>query len=93
MEYLDKLAEEAVKQAIKDLLERSERPSSKSVPPEARKILLLKGRHRVSPAEAEKRVQEAIARLKEHKEIKAPSAPYNDWEVIERGSRSEPKPS
>jgi hypothetical protein len=88
---LDKLAEEAVKQAIRDVRERDERPSSRSVPPEARKILLSKGRHRVSAADAEKRVQQAIARMKERKEIKAPSAPYNDWALIELASRSAPK--
>jgi hypothetical protein len=83
MEYLDKLAEEAVKQAIKDLSERSARPNSKSVPPEARKILRSKGRNRVSEADAEKRVTQAIARLKERKDIKAPAAPYNDWALLD----------
>lgn len=82
MEYLDRVAEEAVKQAIKDLLERGARPSSKSVPREARKVLLSKGRNRVSETDAEKRVQQAIERLKQRKEIKAPSAPYTDWAVI-----------
>jgi hypothetical protein len=82
VEYFDKLAEESVKQAIKDLLARGERPSSKSVPSEARKVLLSKGRNRLAPADADKRVQQAVARLKEHKEIKAPSAPYTDWAVI-----------
>ena len=82
MEYLDKLAEECVKQAIKALLEGGTRPSSKSVPPEARKILVSKGRNRVSEADADKRVQQAVVRLKERKEIKAPSAPYTDWAVI-----------
>jgi hypothetical protein len=93
VEYLDRLAEEAVKQAIKDLRERNERPSSKSVPPEARKILLSKGRNRVSPVDAEKRVQQAIARMKDRKEIRAPSAPYNDWALVEVASRSAPEPS
>ena len=83
MEYLDKLAEEAVKQAIKDLRERGERPYSKNVPPEARDILLAKGRNRVPQADAERRVQQAIARLKDRKEIKAPTAPYNDWALID----------
>jgi hypothetical protein len=82
VEYLDKLAEESVKQAIQDLRARGERPCSKNVPPEARKILVAKGRHRVSQADAEKRVQQAVARLKERKEIKAPAAPFNDWAVM-----------
>lgn len=82
MEYLDRLAEESVKQAIKDLGERGERPSSKSVPPAACTILLAKGRNRVSQADAQRRVQQAVGRLKERREIKAPSAPYNDWAVI-----------
>ena len=82
MEYLDKLAEECVKQAIKALLEGGTRPSSKSVPPEARKILVSKGRNRVSEADAAKRVEQAVARLKDRKEIKAPITPYTDWAVI-----------
>jgi hypothetical protein len=83
MEYLDRLAEESVKEAIEKLVTDGKRPSSRSVPPEARQLLLQKGRGRVSQADADKRVPQAIQRLKDRKEIKAPSAPYNDWVVID----------
>ena len=82
MEYLDKLAEEAVKDAIKGLLVNGKRPYSGSVPPEAQRLLREKGRNRVSQADAEKRVTSAIDRLRVRKEIKAPRAPYNDWALI-----------
>ena len=75
MEHLDRLAEEAVKQALKDLRERGVRPHSKNVPPEAETILLSKARNRVAQADAERRVTLAIARLKERKDIKAPATP------------------
>ena len=82
MEHLDKLAEEAVKDAIKSLLATGKRPYSGSVPPEAQRLLREKARDRVSQADAEKRVNGAIDRLRERKEIKAPRAPYNDWTLI-----------
>ena len=82
MEYLDKLAEEAVKDAIKSLLASGKRPYSGSVPEAAQRLLREKGRSRVSQADAEKRVNGAIDRLRERKEIKAPRAPYNDWALI-----------
>ncbi len=82
MEYLDKLAEEAVKDAIKSLLAGGKRPYSGSVPAEAQRFMREKGRNRVSQVDAEKRVASAIDRLRERKEIKAPRAPYNDWALI-----------
>ena len=82
MEYLDKLAEEAVKDAIKALLADGKRPYSGSVPLEAQRLLREKGRNRVSQPDAEKRVNGAIDRLRVRKEIKAPRAPYNDWALI-----------
>lgn len=82
MEYLDRLAEEAVKDAIKALLAGGKRPYSGSVPPEAQRLLREKGRNRVSQTDAEKRVTAAIDRLRERREIKAPRAPYNDWALI-----------
>jgi hypothetical protein len=85
MEYLDKLAEEAVKEAIKDLPARGVRPSSRTVPLEARKIMLSKGRNRLTQPDAESRVTRAIARMKERKDIKAPTAPYTDWALIDLG--------
>ncbi|MEO8467493.1 MAG: hypothetical protein ABI640_19385 [Gammaproteobacteria bacterium] len=82
MEHLDKLAEEAVKDAIKALLASGKRPYSGSVPLEAQRMLREKGRNRVSQTDAEKRVNGAIDRLRIRKEIKAPRAPYNDWALI-----------
>ena len=89
MEYLDKLAEAAVKEAIQALAANGKRPHSRSVPPEARQLLLRKGRGRVSASDAERRVQQAIERLKERKEIKAPAAPYNDWALLRQPRSAE----
>jgi hypothetical protein len=84
VEYLDKLAEASVKEAIQALVANGKRANSYSVPPEARQLLRQKGRGRVSQSDAEKRVQQAIERLKERKEIRAPKAPYNDWALTGR---------
>ena len=88
MEYLDKLAEQSVKEAIQSLVAAGKRAYSQSVPKEARRLLLQKGRGRVPQADADKRVQQAVERMRERKEIKAPRAPYNDWALIVAG----PKP-
>jgi len=45
---------------------------------------LEKGRGRVSQSDAAKRVQQAVERLKERKEIKAPNAANSDWGLISR---------
>jgi len=84
MEYLDKLAEAAVKEAIQSVVKNGKRANSRSVPPEARRLLLEKGRGRVSQSDAAKRVQQAVERLKERKEIKAPNAANSDWGLISR---------
>jgi hypothetical protein len=83
VEYLDKLAETAVKEAIQKVAADGKRANSQSVPPEAQKLLRQKGSRRVSESEAQKRVSQAIDRLRVRKEIKAPQAPYNDWGVID----------
>ena len=94
MEYLDKLAEVAVKEAIASLVAGGKRAYSGSVPAEAQRLLKAKGRARVSDADGKKRVQQAIERLKERKEIKAPTAPYNDWALIEyQQPQQQPKPN
>jgi hypothetical protein len=86
--YFDKLAEAAVKDAIRQLEANGKRPSSRTVPAEARSLLLQKGRKRLGESDAERRVQKAIDRLKERKEIKAPTAPNNDWALVGRGPQS-----
>jgi len=82
VEYVDRLAEVSVKEAIESLVVAGKRAYSQNVPTEARRLLLQKGRGRVSQADADKRVQQAIERLRERKEIKAPGAPYNDWVLM-----------
>jgi len=89
MDYFDKLAEAAVIDAIKQLAAAGQRPSIRSVPPEAGRLLHHKGRGRLTSADAEKRVQRAIERLKERKEIRAPNATTSEWTVIE----DEPPPA
>jgi hypothetical protein len=83
VEYLDKLAEAAVKEAIQKVVADGKRANSQSVPPVAQQLLRQKGPRRVSESEAQKRVAQAVDRLRVRKEIKAPQAPYNDWGVID----------
>jgi len=82
MEYVDRLAEEAVKESIKSLVANGQRAYSGNVPKEAERILLKNQRGRVSPAIVAAKVDQAIARLRERKEIKAPPARQHDWVVI-----------
>lgn len=83
LDYFDKLAEAAVKEAIQQQLANGKRPSGRTVPPDARQILRLKGRGRVNELDAEKRVRQAIERLKERKEIRAPITPNADWGLVD----------
>ena len=82
MEYADKLAEESVKEAIQNLVASGKRAHSQSVPPEAEKILLKKGRGRISRADIEKKIGKAVEELRRRKDIKAPTSPHNDWAVL-----------
>lgn len=83
LDYFDKLAEAAVKEAIQQQLANGKRPSGRTVPRDARQILRLKGRGRVNELDAEKRVRRAIERLKERKEIRAPITPNADWGLVD----------
>jgi hypothetical protein len=82
LDYFDKLAEAAVKEAIQQLVADGKRPSGRTVPTNARELLRLKGRGRVTEIDAERRVKQAIERLRERKEIKAPLTPNADWGLI-----------
>jgi hypothetical protein len=87
LDYFDKLAEASVKEAIQQLLANGRRPSSHSVPNEARQVLRLKGRGRLTEIDAEKRVKQAIARLRARKEIKAPQTPNSDWGLVDTAGK------
>ena len=82
LDYFDKLAEAAVKESIQQLVAAGKRPSGRTVPTNARELMRLKGRGRVTEIDAERRVQRAIERLRERKEIKAPLTPNADWGLI-----------
>ena len=88
LDYFDKLAEAAIKETIQQLLANGKRPSSRSVPNEARQLLRLKGRGRLTEIDAEKRVQQAIERLRERKEIKASKTPNSDWALIDDAAKA-----
>jgi len=88
LDYFDKIAEAAVKEAIQQQLANGKRPSSRSVPPDARQLLRLKGRGRINELDAEKRVRLAIGRLRERKEIKAPVTPNADWGLVDQSPQS-----
>ena len=91
LDYFDKLAEAAVKEAIQQQLANGKRPSGRTVTPEARQILRLKGRGRVNELDAEKRVRQAIERLKERKEIRAPITPNADWGLVDHPPKRDGK--
>jgi len=82
LDYFDKLAEVSVKEAIQQGLADGKRPSARTVWRDARQLLRLKGRGRLTEIDAEKRVQQAIERLRERKEIKAPKTTNDDWALI-----------
>lgn len=83
LDYFDRLAETSVKEAIQQLTANGKRPDSRSVPPEARLLLSRKSRARLTPPDAEKKVTQAIQRLKDRKEIKAPTSPYTEWAILD----------
>lgn len=87
LDYFDKLAEVSVKEAIQQLLANGKRPSSRTVPNEARQVLRLRGRGRLTEIEAEKRVQQAIERMRNRKEIKAPKTPNSDWALAGQAAK------
>ena len=82
-DHFDRLAETAVKEAIQQLAASGKRPDSRSVPPEARGLVSQKSRGRLTAADAARKVEQAIARLKERREIKAPTAPYTEWALMD----------
>ena len=82
LDYFDKLAEVSVKEAIQQAVANGKRPSARTVPNGARQLLRLKGRGRLTEIDAERRVKQAIERMRARKEIKAPITPNADWAVI-----------
>ena len=86
LDYFDKLAEAAVKEAIQQQLADGKRPSGRTVPPDARQILRLKGRGRINELDAERRVRQAIERLKQRKEIRATITPNADWGLVDHSA-------
>lgn len=91
LDYFDRLAETAVKDAIQQLAANGKRPSGRTVPPDAQHLLRQRSRARLSESQSEKRVQQAIERLKERKEIKAPKTPNSDWGLIDQGPQADAK--
>lgn len=91
MDFIDKLAEQSVRDAIAGLTAGGKRPCSKNVPAEACKLLLKRLRGRTSEAKAEQRVLDASWRLKERREIIAPTSPHVEWEIVDRSPPSAAK--
>ena len=82
LDHFDKLAEASVKEAIQQLTANGKRPDSRSVPPEARRLVSQKSRARLTESDAAKKVEQAIKRLRDRKEIKAPTSPYTEWALF-----------
>jgi RNase P protein component len=86
MEYIDKVAEETVKEAIRSLGASGKRANSGTVALEAEKALMKKARPRISVTQAQNKVQQAIERLRVRKEIRAPRDKQHDWALVNRKS-------
>jgi hypothetical protein len=93
MEYVDKLAEQAVKEAIAALLAGGQRAYSGNVPTEAGRLLMKKARGRVAQPVAAAKVGAAIDRLRARKEIKAPPARQHDWVLLKVETPAPPAPT
>jgi len=88
-DHFDRLAETSVKEAIRQLAANGKRADSRSVPPEAQLLVARKSRGRLTESDAAKRVEQAIARLRDRKEIKAPAAPYIEWALLDERQAAE----
>ena len=86
VDYFDRLAETSVKDAIQQLAAGGKRPTGRNVPPEATLLLARKTRSRLTEADADKRVLNAIERLKERKEIRAPKTPNAEWALVDHAT-------
>lgn len=75
----NRMAEDAVIQAIEELVSAGKRAYSLSVPVEAQRILLSKERGRVARADALSRIREAIVSLQDRGMIEAHLEPSKDW--------------
>ena len=79
----DKLAEDAVIEAIEELIAENKRAYSHSVPLKAVQILVSRGRGRVARGDATERVRGAIVSLHEREAIEASHLPRNDWLILD----------
>jgi hypothetical protein len=86
MEYIDKVAEDTIKEAIQSLVASGKRANSATVPLEAEKSLMKRARPRLSVAQAQIKVLQAIERLRTRKEIKAPRDKQHAWVLVSRRS-------
>jgi hypothetical protein len=84
MEYIDRVAEEIVREAIKSIVAAGKRANGGTVPLAAEQALMKKARPRISRMQAENKVQQAIERLRARKEIKAPRDKQHDWALVGR---------
>lgn len=84
MDYIDELAEDSVKEAIECLVADGQRCHSGSVPIEAVRILMKHGRGRVPETLAWAKIDDAIHRLRERKELKAPLERQYTWVLVDQ---------
>jgi hypothetical protein len=84
MEYIDRVAEDVVKEAIQSLVANGKRAHGGTVPLAAERALMKRARPRISPTQAQNKVLQAIERLRNRKEIKAPRDKQHDWALVGR---------
>jgi hypothetical protein len=81
---MDRVAEDVVKEAIQSLVKSGKRANGATVPLAAEDALMKKARPRLARTQAQNKVQQAIERLRERKEIKAPRDKQHEWVLINR---------
>ena len=76
------LAESAVVDAIEVLISRGERPHSHNVPIEAERIMIFKGRGRITEVVVSGIIEKAIVTLHDNRKIEAYIEPRKTWRIV-----------
>ena len=78
----DRVAKDAVIQAIEKLVHGGKRAYSQNVPNEAIKIVWTQGGGKITRGDASDRVKQAILDLQSEGKIEVHKEPYKDWKIL-----------
>ena len=78
------LAENAVLEAIEVLVSQEQRPHSHNVPIEAERIMISKGRGRITEAMVSDLIKNAIVTLHDRRKIEVHTEPRKTWRIVHR---------